>query len=99
FALAMPDDEQIRHLASVLERLERHIGLPVFSLEEAFDIAVWVETSGLNDIYDHLTSPAHRSFYLLRRKTQISFPGRLQKLAKAGRECGLHKNVREHECR
>ncbi len=91
FAKKLPGSDDIRHLERIFARLQRDILVPVLSLEQAFDIAVRIETSGLNDAYDSLTLPAHESFYLLRRKIQLHIPGSLQKLAAAARECGLHK--------
>lgn len=95
FARDLPDADRVRALGKTLDRLEHDINPPVLSLEAAFDVAIRIEASGLSDMYDALTSAAHRSIYLSRRKIQLALPQRLQKLESAGRECGLEKNLRK----
>jgi len=48
-----------------------------------------METSEVNDIYCHLTSPMHSSMYLLRRKIATSMPDHIGHLLREGRKFGI----------
>jgi hypothetical protein len=68
FAPDLPDREEIQKIAELFKRLEKQAADPGLGKEEAFTIAMELETCEINGIYRHLTTPLHSSMYLLRRK-------------------------------
>jgi rubrerythrin len=80
FAGTLPDDKQILDIEALFSRLTKEASNPDLSVEESFRIAVQLEKSEVNLLYDHLTKPIHGSPYLLRRKIAISLPDHLENL-------------------
>jgi hypothetical protein len=68
FAADLPDRAEIEEIAGLFKQWKKQAADPELSLEEAFTIAMELETSEINGIYRHLTTPLHPSVYLLRRK-------------------------------
>jgi hypothetical protein len=52
-----------------------------------------MELSEVNDIYSLLTTPLHRSMYLLRRKTTASMPDHLERLLQEARNYGVKEGA------
>jgi hypothetical protein len=68
FAPDLPDRTEIKEVTKLFKRLEKQAADPGLTIEQAFMIAMELETSEINGIYRYLTTPLHRSVYLLRRK-------------------------------
>jgi len=89
FAPDLPDDAEIAKLAGFFEKLEQRGNHPALTKEEAFTMAIELESSEINSIYCHLTLPLHSSTYLLRRKIQASLPNHVDELLAAARKFGV----------
>ena len=59
----------------------------------AFQIAMEMESSEVNDIYSHLTSTTHTSMYLWHRKLATLAPGQIGYLADAARRFGAGEEI------
>jgi hypothetical protein len=77
FATDLPSDKEIHDLENLFSKLMKHASDANLSLKDAFHIALEMETSEVNAIYDALTTPMHGSMYLLRRKIAVSLPDHL----------------------
>jgi rubrerythrin len=89
FAGSLPDDKEILDIEALFSRLSREASNPDLSVEESFRIALQLEKSEVNLLYDHLTKPIHGSPYLLRRKIAISLPDHLENLLQEARRFGV----------
>jgi rubrerythrin len=89
FATKLPSDKQVQETEVLFSSLTKRAANPDLSVEEAFDIAAQMETSEVNEIYDHLTTPLHGSAYLLRRKIAASLPDHLEHLLHEARRLKL----------
>jgi rubrerythrin len=85
FATELPSDKEIHDLENLFIHLRKRAADADLSLKEAFHIALEMETSEVNAIYDALTTPMHGSMYLLRRKIAVSLPDHLGRLLQEGR--------------
>jgi hypothetical protein len=85
FARRLPSEEEIRAAEALFSSLMSRASNPNLTAEEAFQIALELETSEVNDIYDSLTTPLHASTYLLRRKITASLPDHVEHLLREAR--------------
>jgi rubrerythrin len=85
FAANLPEDKEIREVEALFSSLTKQAADADLSVEDAFRIAVELETSEVNAIYDVLTTPMHASMYLLRRKIATSLPDHLEHLLQEAR--------------
>ena len=95
FASDLPDSAEIQRVARLFKRLEKRASDPQLTLEEAFLLAVKMETSEINAIYCHLTTTLHSSMYLLRRKIATFLPDHIDKLVVTARKFRLGKHAME----
>jgi hypothetical protein len=93
FADSEPSQEQVRKLESEFGSLEKRAADPELTISAAFEIAIAMEGSEVNDIYCLLTTPLHRSMYLLRRKTMASMPDHLERLLQEARNYGVQEGA------
>lgn len=89
FAAKLPTDKEIEGTEALFSRLMRQASNADLSIEDAFRIALELEASEVNAIYDGLTLPMHTSRYLLRRKIAISLPDHLGYLLQEARRFNL----------
>jgi rubrerythrin len=89
FAPDLPSESEIHKLEKQFLALKKRANNPGLSAREAFEIAMGLETSEINAIYSHLTTPVHNSMYLLRRKVMTSLPDHVDKLAREARKHGV----------
>jgi rubrerythrin len=80
FVPNLPDSTQIQKLSRFFKRLEKRAAEPKITVEQAFRLAIELETSEINTIYSYLTTTLHRSMYLLRRKIATSLPNHIDEL-------------------
>jgi len=71
FASELPGQDQIHKLDSLFKKLEERLGQPKFSRDEAFEVAIELETSEINDIYSQLTAPIQGPSYVMRKKMEL----------------------------
>jgi hypothetical protein len=62
-------------------------------VDQAFQIALELESSEVNGIYCHLTTTTHNSMYLWRRKVASLATGHVGFLAAAARKFGVGEKV------
>jgi hypothetical protein len=86
FANALPTTEEARKLHGHFAALEKRAADPALTVQDAFKIAIDMEVCEVNTIYSQLTTPLHRSMYLLRRKILTSMPTHIERLLSAGRQ-------------
>jgi hypothetical protein len=89
FAHNLPSEKDIEDIATAFTTLLARASDPNLTIVEAFRIALEVETSEVNAIYDKLTTPVHSSMYLLRRKVATSLPDHIGHLLEEARKCGV----------
>jgi hypothetical protein len=83
FATELPDEEQIQRLNALFQRLEDRLAAPQLALDDAFEMAVELETSEINDVYSRLTAPIQGPAHVMRKKMQLSVAGHFERLSKA----------------
>jgi rubrerythrin len=93
FAENLPDDEAMRQIESGFREIEKRVARPRLEIDEAFEIALQLESSEANDIYSRLTVPTHNSLYLWRRKVASLTPAHVGLLATAARRFGAGEDV------
>jgi hypothetical protein len=89
FAPDLPGRTEIQDVAALYKRLEKQAANPELGIEEAFTIAMELESSEINVIYRYLTTPLHKSPYLLRRKITTCLPDHVNEVLEAARKFGL----------
>ena len=89
FAPGLPNTAEIQKVAALFKRLEKRAADPKLTIEDAFLLAVELETSEVNAIYCYLTTALHRSMYLLRRKIAITLPDHVDELLAAAGKFGI----------
>jgi hypothetical protein len=89
FAGTLPLDKEIRDIEALFSRLAKDASDPDLSVETSFHIALQVERSEVNSLFDCLTKPMHASPYLLRRKIATSLPDHLEHLIQEARRFGV----------
>lgn len=89
FVPDLPTEAQIRRVRGLFTSLSKRAADPELTVQGAFRIAVEMEASEINLIYSRLTTPLHRSMYLLRRKILTSMPNHLERLRSAGKKFGV----------
>jgi rubrerythrin len=85
FSGTLPEDQQIRDIEAMFSRLTKKAAEPDLSVEESFAIALQLEKSEVNVIFDCLTKPMHASAYLLRKKIATSLPDHVEHLLQEAR--------------
>jgi rubrerythrin len=85
FATELPSDKEIYDIENLFSRLRKRAVDAELSIDGAFRIALDLETSEVNAIYDALTTPMHASMYLLRKKIATSMPDHLGHLLQEAR--------------
>ena len=93
FAAELPDAHEIEEITALFKRLEKRAADPKLEAAEAFEIAIELESSEINGIYRYLTTPLHRSTYLLRRKIALCLPDHIDELIEAARKFGLKSDT------
>jgi rubrerythrin len=93
FATQLPGEKEIHDVEVLFSHLMKQASAPDLTVQQAFRIAIDLEASEVNNIYDILTTPMHASMYLLRRKIATSVPGHLQHLLEEARRHNMPREV------
>jgi hypothetical protein len=88
FAGTLPHDGQVHRLDQVFRELEARITAPDLTLDDAFDIAIRLESSEINDVYGQLTAPIQGPAHVLRKKVELSVEDHFEKLYEAAQRFG-----------
>jgi hypothetical protein len=68
FAVELPDKDQIQRLNALFRRLEDRLADPQLAFDDAFEMAIELETSEINDVYSGLTAPIQVPAHVIRKK-------------------------------
>lgn len=93
FSSKLPDASVVRQLRQVLEELHKQAFRPNLTVDEAFDIAVRLETSEINTIYNTLTAGIDGPWYILQKKIATSTSHHTGQLVDAARRFGANPAV------
>jgi hypothetical protein len=93
FAGNLPDEATIRKIDDLFRSFESQAANLDLNIPAAFQIALEMEASEVNDIYGHLTSTTHTSTYLWHRKIATMAPGHIGCLADSARKFGAGDDV------
>ena len=83
FASELPNKDQIQRLNTLFRRLEARLAEPQLTLDDAFEIAIELETSEINDVYSRLTAPIQGPAHVMRKKVELSIAGHFDRLSEA----------------
>ena len=83
FALELPGKDQIQSLNSLFRRLETKLKKPKLTLDDAFAMAIELESSEINDIYGRLTAPIEGPAHVMRKKMELSVANHFERLHEA----------------
>jgi rubrerythrin len=81
FATELPDKEEFQRLNALFRRLDARMAQPQLALDDAFEMAIELETSEINDVYSRLTAPIQGPAHVMRKKIELSLAGHLDRLA------------------
>jgi hypothetical protein len=94
-AAQLPGREQILRLKDLFEDLETRLADPALTLDGAFEIAMFLEGSEINEIYKTLTAPIEGPWYVLRKKIDLSVGNHFEKLEEAARRFGASPDIQK----
>ena len=83
FTAELPDKDEIQLLNALFRRLEARLAEPQLALDDAFEMAIELETSEINDVYSRLTAPIQGPAHLMRKKMELSLSGHFERLSEA----------------
>jgi hypothetical protein len=83
FAAELPDKDEIQRLNVLFRRLEARLAEPQLALDDAFEMAIELETSEINDVYSRLTAPIQGPAHVMRKKMELSLAGHFDRLSEA----------------
>jgi hypothetical protein len=84
-ATQLPNREQILNLKALFDGLQLRVADPHLDTDSAFEIAIILESSEINDIYKNLTDPIEGPWYVLRKKIDLSVGKHFDRLEEAAR--------------
>ena len=88
FAAELPGNTDINRLDTVYRKLETQIAAPDLTLDKAFDLAIRLESSEINDVFSKLTAPISGPAHVMRKKLELSLGGHFEKLYEAAKRFG-----------
>jgi hypothetical protein len=95
FSAELPGKEQMKRLDSLFRRLETRVAAPGITMNDAFDIAIKLESSEINDVYSKLTAPIDGPAHIVRKRIELSIGGHFQRLQRAARTFNASADIRE----
>lgn len=93
FSSKLPEASLIDSLRKFFDQLGKQASDPNLTIDEAFDIAVRLETSEINSIYNTLTAGIDGPWYILQKKIDSSTFHHIRHLAEGARQFGAHPAV------
>jgi hypothetical protein len=94
-ASRLPTREQILSLKALFEGLEKRLVNSALDIDGAFEIAMILESSEINEIYKTLTAPIEGPWYVLRKKIDLSVGNHFEKLDQAARRFGASPEIQK----
>lgn len=95
FSNQLPGEEHIQDLAALFKRLGKKIAEPDLSLDDAFVVAIDLESSEINQIYRNLTQHIDGPSYVVRKKIELSMENHFERLKNSARRFGVSPAIRE----
>ena len=92
-AESIPEGNQIERIEELYRRLEDRVAKPDLTLDDAFDVALRLESCEINDVYSRLTAPISGPAHILRKKMELSAGSHFEKLYEAARCFGASADV------
>jgi nucleotide-binding universal stress UspA family protein len=89
----LPDSEQIRRLGGLFKRLGEKVMSPDLTVDGAFEVAIELESSEINDVYKNLTANVDGPWYIVRKKIELAVENHFDKLKAAANEFGASKEI------
>ena len=83
FAAELPGKGQIQRLNTLFRQLEARLARPELTLDDAFEMAIELESSEINDVYSRLTAPIQGPAYVMRKKVELSLASHFERLHEA----------------
>jgi rubrerythrin len=83
YADELPDKDQIQRLNALFRQLEGRLAEPQLTVDDAFEMAIALETSEINDVYSRLTAPIQGPAHVMRKKIELSLAGHFDRLSEA----------------
>jgi rubrerythrin len=94
FASELPGKDEIQKLNSLFRQLETRLNQASLTLDDAFDMAIELEGSEINDIYSRLTAPIQGPAYVMRKKMELSLAGHFDRLQEAASKFNASESIR-----
>jgi hypothetical protein len=94
FVEELPPMETVIGLGRVLEELETHAAHPALKLDDAFEIAIQIETCEKQDICDRLTAAILGPPHAVQKKVDLSKKKPFEKLRGAAERFGASPAIR-----
>jgi len=94
FVPDLPNDSTLEQVHRVFVDLQKRVADPRLTVEEAFSIAITMESSEINKLFSRLTTALHNSPYLAKRKIATFVPHHCESLITAARRFGVRPTDR-----
>jgi hypothetical protein len=95
FASDLPGKTEVQNLNRLFVDLERRAKAETLSVDDAFGIAIDLESSEINDIFNKLTAPIDGPVHKLKKKMELSVGGHFEKLQVAAVEFGASTEIQK----
>ncbi len=94
FASHLPTTEQIQRLAAMFKTVRRSAASPEITLDQAFEVAITLESSEMNEIYSDLTANVTGPWYVIRKKIELSISNHFERLREASNRFDVAVDIR-----
>ena len=88
FAADLPDQKQIERLDQLFRQFEARVTEPDLTVDDAFDVALRLERSEINNVYLKLTGSIEGPAHIMRKKMELSVADHLERLKEAAPRFG-----------
>jgi hypothetical protein len=96
FAPELPGKDQIQRLNALFRKLEARLAVSELTVDDAFQMAIELESSEINDIYSVLTAPIEGPAHIMRKKMELSLENHFERLHEAARDFKVSPNIQAH---
>jgi rubrerythrin len=93
FSPRLPEEEDIQQLGSLFKRLRNKIAESNLTIDKAFEVAIELETSEINEIYKNLTDHIDGPAYIVRKKLELSEENHFERLKNSAVRFGVSPDV------
>jgi hypothetical protein len=94
FAASMPDNDQVSRLNTLFNHLEARLRAAALTLDDAFELAIELEASEINEVYGRLTAPIEGPAHILRKKMELLSDRHFDRLRDAADRFGASPGLR-----